>query len=110
MFNKDLIKTQKVTLEQQELLKLEYAKLSSILDLSYKTESIDVLKDLAKEIEEIEFKLQELWNFEKNPNYHKYWLEINKCECPKMDNLDLMYFGSVRIISDSCKIHKIKKD
>lgn len=109
-FNENLIKTQNVTKEQQEELKIVYQKLFGILEESYKTEDIDTLIGITKDIEKYEFELQELWNFPKNSNYHRYWIDINKCKCPKLDNRDYIYFGQGKIISGRCEIHNNIKD
>ena len=45
------------------------------------------IKAYAKELEQIEFLLQDAWKFERNINYHKFW-EAPHCTCPKMDNED----------------------
>lgn len=103
--NEELIKKQNVTEEQKfELLNL-YKELISKIEESYNEISLDKIKEIAKEVEDIEFKLQENWNFSKDINYHRYWLDVNHCSCPKMDNLDFMYFGRGKIINSNCLIH-----
>lgn len=103
--NEDLIKKQNVTEVQKfELLNL-YKVLTDKIEKSYNEISLDKIKEIATEIEDIEFKLQENWNFSKDSNYHRYWLDINHCSCPKMDNLDFMYFGRGKIINTNCLIH-----
>ncbi len=103
--NEDLIKKQKVTEVQKiELLNL-YKVLINKIEKSYNEISLSKIKEISKEIEDIEFKLQENWNFSKDSNYHRYWLDVNHCSCPKIDNLDFIYFGRGKIINTSCLIH-----
>lgn len=55
-------------------------------------------------VEEIEFELQDLWEFGKDRNYHKYWYRLNGCTCPKMDNEDR--FGTdLRSHAPDCPWH-----
>jgi len=54
-----------------------------------------------------EYKLQELWGFEKNANYHQDYL-LPHCTCPKMDNQD--YLGTnMRWTTEGCIYHGRKK-
>jgi len=63
----------------------------------------EVLRFYDSILEEIEFNLQELWGFEKNKNYHRFW-ERPYCTCPKMDNDDAYPYG-LYVISSSCILH-----
>jgi hypothetical protein len=47
--------------------------------------------------------LQELWNFEKNPNYIKFWT-FPACSCPTMDNDDNYPHGHY-VTSQKCIVH-----
>jgi len=58
-----------------------------------------------KRIEEIGFKMQGLWGFTQDANYHTHWLRIPDCQCPKMDNTDPVYYGRGKIISGGCPVH-----
>lgn len=51
---------------------------------------------------DVEFELQDLWKFERNANFHRFW-ERPKCGCPRMDNMDWYPYKSV--ISGGCKVH-----
>lgn len=71
-----------------EKLKRVYIELFKTFE---KMENIDnpvILYYLNEDITEIEYKLQELWGFTKDSNYHSYWFQCPKCTCPKMDNND----------------------
>lgn len=56
-------------------------------------------------IEDIEFALQGVWKFARNPAYHLHWLDIKGCTCPKMDNKDPFYYGGGKIIMGDCPWH-----
>lgn len=61
------------------------------------------VKAYAKDLEQIEFLLQDAWKFERNINYHKFW-EAPHCTCPKMDNEDAWPSGYYVKALD-CPVH-----
>lgn len=67
------------------------------------TSSKTLLRDLAKKVEETEFKLQAIWGFPQDENFH-YWWQVPQCSCPRMDNQDL-YGTNHKIINPQCKVH-----
>lgn len=72
---------------------------------------LDASKDMKEQylylFDEIEFTLQDLWGFERDKKFHKFW-ELPGCECPKMDNDDAYPHGRY-IYSLGCPIHKYIK-
>lgn len=64
-----------------------------------------VMMSLNNILQNIEFALQEQWGFEKNLNYHTWWLKPKSCKCPKLDNTDIAYFGRGKIINLDCPVH-----
>lgn len=70
-----------------------------------KEEDPEKLHDLSENIRNIEFELQELWGFEKNANFHKFW-DTEKCKCPSMDNDDAYPHGRY-IVNHNCPLHGI---
>lgn len=68
-------------------------------------EEIDpaILHTYASWITAIEFTLQELWNFPKDINYHRFW-DTPACQCPKMDCAD-NYPTGYYYIAQSCPLH-----
>lgn len=61
------------------------------------------VKKADKLLTEIEFGLQEIWGFEKDAKFHKFWLRP-KCLCPIMDNQDRHPFGTY-IFNSDCPLH-----
>jgi len=55
--------------------------------------------------EQNEYRLQELWGFPKDPNYHKFW-EMSGCTCPKIDNED-SYPTGFYIHTQNCPLHGV---
>ncbi|MDB4311982.1 hypothetical protein N9937_00990 [bacterium] len=55
-------------------------------------------------IEDLEFILQGLWGFPKDKSFHTYWYRIPTCECPFLDNYDLVGVNR-RIYDRSCPFH-----
>ena len=49
-----------------------------------------------------EYRLQDLWGFQRNSAYHRFW-EMEGCSCPKMDNEDGYPFRFVK--NSGCPIH-----
>lgn len=56
-------------------------------------------------LEDLEYQMQEVWGFERNANYHTWWLKPKHCKCPKMDNTDPCYYGRGKIITEDCPLH-----
>lgn len=69
------------------------------------SDGAEQIKILAGQLVDIELAMQSAWGFDRDPNYHTHWLNIHGCQCPKMDNLDPMYYGRGQIISGDCPIH-----
>ena len=66
------------------------------------------LRECVGLIELIEYKMQEVWKFDLNRDYHTWWVKAPHCTCPKMDNADPIYFGR-RIIRGDCPLHGNEK-
>jgi len=45
-------------------------------------------KDWVDELAAIENKMQEMWGFDIDPNFHSWWYRMPGCLCPVMDNDD----------------------
>lgn len=54
-------------------------------------------------IEDTEYQLQDLWNFDRDRDKHSHWYLISGCTCPKMDNKDRHGYG--RVINKDCPWH-----
>jgi len=63
------------------------------------------LKELARQLTNLENEIQELFNFEPNVKFHRFW-ESPKCSCAKMDNQDRWPTGSY-VISGDCPLHGV---
>lgn len=75
----------------------------SIYTRMNRSSKLDTIRAQAAEATEIEFQIQEAFNFPRNAAFHRFW-EMPKCECPVMDNQD--YWGSDQSIHTSnCPIH-----
>lgn len=59
-------------------------------------------------IEKLEFRLQELWKFPQDRNYHRYWKFIKDCCCPIDDN-KYSYGTPYRYVSAECPWHSKKE-
>ena len=65
-----------------------YIELYKVFDEIEHTENRIQIYHLNKSIEDIEFKMQELWGFPVDRNMHRYWYECPKCSCPQYDNYE----------------------
>ena len=113
--NKVLLKLNSALVEQRklstanviEILDLHAERLSLLEDMAScdPTKSAEklVLRRLAEEHREIQFKLQEAWGFEKNQLYHD-WFEVPYCTCPKEDNRERKG-TAYQIVNLDCPIH-----
>lgn len=63
---------------------------------------------LGKFLGDIESQLQELWKFDINPNFYKYWY-VPTCRCPKMDNNDNFPHGYY-ITQNDCPLHGVEAE
>ena len=89
--------------EVAEILRLHEYKLTIRAKMKALPPDNPKIKAYAKDLEQVEFLLQDAWKFERNINYHKFW-EAPHCNCPKMDNDDAWPSGHyVRHLG--CPVH-----
>lgn len=101
-----LVERQQVNPKQIEQLKALHIQLADILEKAKDMPAFNLTYDEVRErVQEIEFALQEAWNFKPDANYHSHWKRIPGCSCPKMDNDDPVYFGRGKIINQVCPVH-----
>lgn len=104
--NWDLAQTNGLTNGEMQAIIDCHTRRIVIFDLMKKTDDREELRDFADEIEQLEYEMQAYWHFPRDRDYHTWWLVVPKCNCPKMDNRDPMYFGR-RIIVGSCPVHNL---
>jgi len=85
-----------------KIKELHIERLSIYDDMILCTDNIK-LKELANDVTKTEFKLQKLWGFPQDENFHR-WFDVPKCTCPKMDNAERLG-TEYRIINEDCPIH-----
>lgn len=66
--------------------------------------SSKVFRQLPKVMEDIEYSMQKAWKFEQGKDYHTHWNRFFNCNCPVLDNDDLIGLPQ-RIINMSCPLH-----
>lgn len=89
--------------ENVEVLLETHLEKLKIFEKMEESEDPEKLQAFDREITKLERKLQDLWGFRVNNNYHKFW-DRPKCKCPKMDNDD-RYPSSSYIIAGNCPLH-----
>ena len=113
--NVKLLAKNEVPEENIFLMKKEYDKLKELFSDAAELEESNemgeissfIYKKLAqsigRELEQVENRLQKLWNFEENSDFYTYWNLLPGCECPKDDNKERYGYG--RIINCECPYH-----
>ncbi len=107
--NETLMEKQKVTPEQKnELIRLhgklnnEFRIAKELIDIDRLTEP--AIEAITHEVKNIEFQMQDNWNFERDENKHKYWYRIPGCLCPVMDNDDA-WGTRYHVVNNDCPYH-----
>jgi hypothetical protein len=106
MLNPILIKKQNLNDDDiKELQKCHHQMNNIIQQLDSLNPAVEYndAKQLVYKIQELEFKMQKLWGFEQNENYHTHWNRPKHCSCPKLDNIDR--YGTGKIINGDCILH-----
>lgn len=104
--NTNLIEKQQVPSEKVEALKFTHELLDFIdyLSESMSEKKIYEQKFLARMRIAIEYDQQNLWGFEQNSTFHRFF-DFPKCSCPNMDNRERL--GTpYKVYSQDCIIHK----
>lgn len=100
ILNHNLIKKQNLSISRVTKLYIAHDELSALLSKDCPIPD----SELAHAIESQEYKLQRLWGFAPDRDWHKYWYRTERCTCPKMDNDDLIGVWQRWFASD-CKLH-----
>lgn len=74
------------------------------ISIAAKTGDKEKRNSFLKELEYLEFDMQEVWKFPLDSSYHTHWLDIDGCSCPSMDNHDMLGVAW-RVINRDCPIH-----
>jgi len=93
--------------EEIERLKNTYIDMFKIFEKIENTSNRIEIYYLNKQLEPLEFKMQKIFGFKEDSNYHRRWFKCPKCSCPKMDNQDDLGTG-IRHINEGCIIHGTK--
>lgn len=103
--NQNLIARNGVSLSSQLELCTLYDKLEELIEEGNATLSVEENRRIADEIEQLEFKLQELWGFGRSQMHHRYWSRLDMCLCnaDSLDNRD--DWGYRRVIRLDCPLH-----
>ena len=102
--NEALAERQKITQEQGDNLEKLYKEMDKLFcDERAEKNILKTGKSYAEKMRDLEFHLQENWNFDKDPLKHTWWNKFYHCTCPKLDNQER--FGFEKIINCDCPIH-----
>ena len=103
--NQNLIARNGVSPSSQLELCTLYDKLEELIEEGNATLSVEENRRIVNEVEQLEFKLQELWGFGRSQMHHRYWSRLDMCLCDadSLDNRDDR--GYRRTISCGCPIH-----
>jgi hypothetical protein len=105
VLNERLIRNQTVSDTDKIIIHRLHELKHCVFQFMEDTDDVDKLKELAKIVESIEYRLQKHWGFKIDINMHDWYL-VPKCSCPKSDNAGMK--GTIyRTISGGCKIHAL---
>ena len=102
--NSNLVKSQRLTKDDIELVQLRYRQLFDLFKDAAREDDDLALKHIGEEIQNAEFRLQEAWKFPLDANFHRYWYRAPKCTCPVLDN-DERFGTKWHITSTYCPLH-----
>lgn len=91
-----------------EEIKRTFALKFHLMDLMDKLEDEPSLRVMDRALQDLEFRIQELFNFTPDRNFHRFW-ERPHCLCPKMDNQDSWGTGHA-IFNMGCPLHGKKEE
>ena len=105
--NQNLVARNNVSYEAQMRLCELYDELDALIEEGDASLSVEVNREIADKIEQLEFNLQRLWGFSESKFHHRYWSRLDMCLCnaDSMDNTD--DFGYRRTIRGNCPIHSV---
>jgi hypothetical protein len=101
--NKSLVEIQRIDDYSYENIRVLQGLRRYIFDIIDDLEDVQRIRELNNFLTQLEFRLQGLWGFKKDENYHRWW-DVPKCSCPKWDNQDLIGTSN-RIYSNDCILH-----
>jgi hypothetical protein len=104
ILNEELLIQQQVTQEAKEVIIFLHAIKDMIFKEIEETDDILQLRYLVDFLQEVEFGMQEGWNFPMDSTKHTWWLRPKKCTCPFMDNMERWGYGDF-IVSSDCVLH-----
>ena len=104
-FNQNLVARNGVSIEAQIRLCKLYDELEALIEEGDASFSIEVNREIAGRVEQLEFNLQRLWGFPESQMYHRYWSRLQMCLCnaDSLDNTDDR--GYRRTIRLDCPLH-----
>lgn len=104
--NPNLCKKQNITQEGLDELKATHILVQKTLEAMENTDDPHTLKMLNAAWKDHQFKLQKVWGFDMNADFH-HWYTVPKCRCPKVDNAE-RWGTKYGIISGNCPIHGLE--
>lgn len=102
VLNNNLALKQKVTKFQLSQLKRLHAIRLDIYHLMELTEKPEALRQLFQLATNVEYCLQDNWNFPADIHMHP-WFRVPRCTCPEIDNAEAQPYR--QIFSESCPYH-----
>ena len=101
--NHRLIVQKQLTDQDVEHIKELHRQRLGIEELMNTANDVGELGVLNDQWTEVQYRLQDAWKFEHNPDYVKFW-EAPKCSCPVYDNEESLG-TKYHIYSQDCLIH-----
>ncbi len=76
------------------------------LKASFAEASLSEARALVREVEDVEFEMQEAWGWTRDRTRHSHWWQVEGCRCPSGANEALTGQG-VRLVAAECPHHDV---
>jgi hypothetical protein len=104
MLNEHLLARQGITRAGRKKIQELHEEMNDLFVVMEAESDPKKLKEHAKTVEKIEFKMQAAWKFKKDATRHTWWCQVPHCSCPVIDNQERRGAGQ-RIIDSACIVH-----
>lgn len=106
LFNTTFADSRGISQEDQAAMQRIYEFLHEILDRpSMHCQTPAMAVEL---VQGLEYTLQLFWKFPVDRSFHNYWLDLEGCTCPEMDNRERAGLGYF-VITNDCPYHGVNK-
>lgn len=105
ILNPKFVKEQDLTKADEAKIHLLHNEKQMLFAEMEKLEADDPsLRSYVAKIEDLEFRMQDAWKWDRDADKHTHWFQAPHCKCPQMDNWD-MAGTKYRVTNGDCPLH-----